>query len=417
MSRSVDTTPLAPSARRPDSRPVTLPVVESAPPLEPYRVLFPLGVLAGLVGVGAWPVHAWLGAPWPGALHRALMMQGFEHGFVLGFLLTAIPGLTRGERCRPLERWLAVILLSAGILASFAGLAAAAQVAFGLSIVLVAVAAARRIVRATIAPPEEFVFIGLALLFGIAGAAWQLAESLGTPLPWTAPRLGERLVSLGMVLSLVLGVGTLLVPVFAQIRDPLVIPGIARPHERGGRRVLYGVVIAALVGAFALEAAGLAQAGMGLRALASVAMVGWVWKLWRRPGRPTVPAWSMWVAGWMVPLGLAIAAASPLLLLAGLHVTFIGGFGLLTIAIGTRVVIAHGRFPISDEPLTLDPQVALGLGVGLALRVVADLDAARMTAWLAASGLAWCLAWALWISRALPRIARPLRPEAAHRRS
>lgn len=407
-----------PAAPRPGSRPAALPVFEGArAPLDPYRVLFPLGVLAGLVGVGAWPLHAWLGAPWPGVLHRALMMQGFEHGFVLGFLLTAIPGFTHGERCRPLERWLAVILLSAGIAASLAGLAAAAQVAFALSIVLVAVAAARRIVRATNPPPEEFVFIGLALLLGLAGASWQLAEALGWAPPWPAPRFGERLVSLGMVLSLVLGVGTLLVPVFAQIRDPLVIPGIARPHERSGRRAFYGVVIAALVGAFALDAAGLPRAGMGLRALAAVAMVGWVWKLWRKPGRSTIPTWSMWVAGWMVPLGLAIAAASPFLVLAGLHVTFIGGFGLLTIAIGTRVVIAHGRFPISDEPLTLDPQVAFGLGLGLVLRVVAELDTARITLWLGASGLAWFLAWALWFARALPRIVRPLSAGAAQRRT
>lgn len=406
-----------PSAPRPGFRPVSLPILEDAhAPIDPYRVLFPLGVLAGLVGVGAWPVHALGWMPWPGTLHRALMMQGFEHGFVLGFLLTAIPGLTRGERCRPVERWLAVLLLSAGILASFASLASAAQAAFALSIVLVAVAAARRIVRTTNPPPEEFVFIGLALLLGFAGAAWQGAEALGRPLPWGAPRFGERLVSLGMVLSLVLGVGTLLVPVFAQIRDPLVIPSIARPHERAGRRVFYGVVIAALVGAFALEAMGLPRIGMGVRAVAAVAMVGWVWKLWRRPGRSTVPTWSMWVAGWMVPLGLAIAAAWPALSLAGLHVTFIGGFGLLTIAIGTRVVIAHGRFPISDEPLTLDPQVALGLSIGLVLRVVAELDTARMTPWLGASGLAWFLAWALWFSRALGRMVRPLPADAAHRR-
>ena len=113
-----------------------------------------------------------------------------------------------------------------------------------------------------------------------------------------------------MVLSLVLGVGTLLVPVFAQIRDPLAIPGIARPHQRSGRRPFYAVVIAALTGAFALEGLGQERAGMALRAAAAIAMVGWVWKLWRRPGRSTVPTWSMWA-----PAGasLAIAAAWPVL--------------------------------------------------------------------------------------------------------
>ena len=62
---------------------------------------------------------------------------------MLGFLLTAIPGLTRGERRRPVS-WLAVGLLATGIASSLAGVPVAAQAAFALSLVLVAVAAARR---------------------------------------------------------------------------------------------------------------------------------------------------------------------------------------------------------------------------------------------------------------------------------
>src|SRR5215470_15370218 len=58
---------------------------------DPYRVLFPLGLLFGLIGAGSWPVHLLGIGPYPAALHRALMVQGFEHGFVLGFLLTAMP--------------------------------------------------------------------------------------------------------------------------------------------------------------------------------------------------------------------------------------------------------------------------------------------------------------------------------------
>jgi len=88
-------------------------------------VLFPIGLTWGVIGAGLWPLHALGLAPWPGPAHRLLMIQGFEQSFVLGFLLTAMPGFTKGERCRPVE--LAV--------------AAAAALAFGACALASAVAA------------------------------------------------------------------------------------------------------------------------------------------------------------------------------------------------------------------------------------------------------------------------------------
>ena len=108
------------------------------------------------------------------------------------------------------------------------------------------------------------------------------------------PRFGDRLLSLGMVLSLVLGVGGLLVPTFSGMRDPLEIPLIARPHERGPRLAFYAAVMAALIAAFALEIAGLPSAGAIVRALAGSAILMMVWKLPRGPGRGDLSAYAMW---------------------------------------------------------------------------------------------------------------------------
>src|SRR4030065_420050 len=88
--------------------------------MEPYRLLFPLGVAYAIAGALVWTVAALGWMPYPGPLHRALMIQGFEQSFVVGFLLTALPGLTHSERCRPAE-------LAAG----FAAMAAFGVFAFG----------------------------------------------------------------------------------------------------------------------------------------------------------------------------------------------------------------------------------------------------------------------------------------------
>lgn len=372
---------------------------------DPYRVLFPIGLTWGVIGAGLWPAYALGAIPYPGTAHRALMIQGFEHSFVLGFLLTAIPGFTKGERCRPAELAIAVVAAIAFGLASLAGQPLAAQVAFVLSVLMLLAAVLRRVRHAKLIPPLELMFVGFGLLMGLAGGLWQLAAVAG----WTAgstPRFGERLVSLGMVLSLVLGVGGLLVPTFAGMRDPLVIPGIARAHEWRGRLVFYATLIAAFTLAFVAELAGHPRSGAMLRALAASTLGLLVWKLWRLPGRRDVPAFVLWTSGWLVMAGLWVVALDPAFTLGGLHLVFIGGFGLLTLGIGTRVVVAHGHHPLADEGRVLTPWVVTAVGLALLARLAAEWVPARSTLLLATSGAAWVVGWSLWALAALPRIRR-----------
>ncbi len=372
---------------------------------EPYRVLFPLGFAYALIGAGLWPLHALGWVPYPGPLHRALMMQGFETSFVLGFLLTALPGFTHGARCHPLELAIAALASTVFGAAALAGQAVVAQAAFVAAALMLAVAAARRLGPASLAPPQEFMFVLFGLALGLAGGLIQLGEALGIAQTVT-PRLGERLISLGMVLSLVLGVGGLLVPVFAGMRDPLMIPGIAKPHERAGRRPFYFALMAAFALAFAAESFGHPGWGGTLRAAAASALLLLVWKITCRPGRRDVPAWSLWTAGWMVFAGLWLAVLLPLHATAALHLAFIGGFGLLTFGIATRVVIAHGKHPLDDERRTLTPWVVGVLAIALLARLAAELVPARPLHALGLSGAAWVAAWLLWGARAMPRLAK-----------
>jgi uncharacterized protein involved in response to NO len=380
--------PLSPTARIPD----------------PYRILFPIALTWGLIGAGLWPLHALGVVAWPGVAHRLLMMQGFEQGFVLGFLLTAIPGFTHGERCRPSELAIAALSALAFGVAVLAGRVAVAEGIFVVSVLLLLTAVARRVGWPGIAPPLELMFVAFGLLLGLLGGVVQLAGAAG----WaeTAPRAGERLISLGMVLSLVLGVGGLLVPVFAGMRDPLVIPGVAGPHERRGRVRLYGGLIACFVLAFALEWLGWPRFGALLRAATATVIGVLVWKLTRLPGRRAIPAFVLWTSGWLVLAGLWVMALAPAFALGALHLVFIGGFAFLTLGIGTRVVVAHGRHPITDERLLISPLVVATVAIALTARLAAEGFPARATLLLGVSGAVWVVGWILWAMRAVPRIVR-----------
>jgi len=371
---------------------------------DPYRLLFPLGILFGLLGAAVWPLHALGLIPYPGQLHWTLMIQGFQHCFILGFLLTAMPSFLHAERCKPIELLIAVVCMAGFGLFSLAGWPVAAQALYVASLALVASMAARRFRREE-PPPEEFLLAAFGLAMGMAGGLTSLAVSAGW-LREPAPRFGLHLISLGMVLTLVLGVGSLLVPTFSAMKDPLVIPGLAKPHERKPRRILYASLGTLLVAALALEALGHSVAAAWLRTVVGSIVLLWVWKILRRPGVKDLLSYCLWIAGWMILAGLWTAAILSGKSLVGYHLVFIGGFGLLTLGIGTRVVVRHGRHPLEAEGRVLRTGVVMALGLTLVARVAAESGPARLLTLLGVSGTSWIVAWLTWGAGAAGYIRR-----------
>jgi uncharacterized protein involved in response to NO len=106
-----------------------------------------------------------------------------------------------------------------------------------------------------------------------------------------------------------------------------------------------------------------------------------------------------------VPLGYLIAALFPQLGKGGLHVTFIGGFGLLAFSISSQVILGHGGFEqqANGYPRSLAAMVAL-LVLALAARMMVELRADQVTFWISwASGL-FLLATLCWGGLLLPRL-------------
>jgi len=382
---------------------------EERPPIEPYRVLFPLGALIAIAGVLPWVPAAFARGPWPGTLHADLMIQGFELCFVAGFLLTAMPAFTHGAKCRTWE--LASAVTGAAAFASLRalGLEVAAGAVFAGTLLLTMVAIARRVRPGAAAPPEEFLLVGTGLALGVLGGVLESLVAAGV-LAEPVPRFASRLVSRGTMPALVLGLGGLLVPTFAMMKDPLAIAGVARAGERLPRRAFALSIAALLVGALACEARGAPALGAWVRAAAGLASTMLAWKLWRRPGRNVRLSWALWASGWCVALGLVAAAAFPGAEIAAWHVVFVGGYGLLTLAIATRVVVSHGGHALAEEGRVLGAGVLGGVALALVLRVsspgLAPADLARD----AVAALAWAAAWAAWLVGAWPRVRRPARP-------
>jgi len=386
--------------------------VQPAPPAaartapDPYRVLFPVGIAAAIAGLVPWIlVAARVPIPYPGPGHAALMVQGFELAFVCGFLLTAMPAFTHGPRCSPAELGTVTALVGAHVVLAALGVPAAAW-AFLAALGALGFVVARRVRPGGAAPPEEFLLVGTGMALGLAGAVVQVLAALGR-LPEAAVRAGVRCVSLGMLPALVLGLGGLLVPTFARMSDPLTIAGIAKAGERPRRRAFVLTVAGLLVLAVNLDFAGLIPAAAWCRALAALASTQLAWKLWRLPGRRDRLSWAIWTAGWCVALGFTAAAVWPLHRVEAWHVAFAGGYALLTLGIGTRVVVSHGGHAMTEERVVLSWWAVAALAVATLLRALGPVfDPERTTLHQAvAAGLA-ALALVGWFGAAWPRIRR-----------
>jgi uncharacterized protein involved in response to NO len=375
-------------------------VLDASAPPEPYRLFFPLGIVLGLLGVSVWPLYA-LGlgiAPSAGG-HVGLQIQGFVLAFSLGFLLTALPKFLGSPPVRlrsQVALALAVVVSAAGFWTDRPVLGEGGFVAALLG--LAAVMAGRFRGRSA-SPPEPFVAVLLGLGAGMAGGLIKLGIALHIVDPGLMV-LGRRLLSEGMILLFVIGIGGKLGPLLLGYSTRT--PNARWTHGTAALLVLGSIV--AQYG-FGLEAAA------WVRAIAVVAVSALNVRFWRLPVVRSALTWGVFLAHWMLMAGLVLSAALPQYRVEALHLVFVGGFSILILAIAMRVVLAHGGYPLEWE------QRSWPLRIGIALFVVAALARAgarfaenSYLEHLGLAGVLWMSGLVVWGAVLVKRIAVRARP-------
>lgn len=315
---------------------------------EPYRVLFPLGILGAVVGIGLWiPQYLWPASfGYPGQSHAVLQIQGFLLCFIFGFLGTMLPKVHGVAPLGPVQFALFPIGLIGLSGAALAGFPLSAQVIhLGLLLNFIAFAARRWPSRRG-NPPVFFVFIAAGVLADAVGTAFRIIGLSGHG-PAQNFRLGALLQFQAFPLLLIFGVGGYLLPkLFANEQiDPLRMRpagGSLRALLLAAGLFLAGFVLEAWVPAFPLSI----RIGSGLRAAV------WIWfllfqlRMHRLPVKssPPMPAY---LAGARLALiamgaGMALPVFLPRYQLAWEHLVFITGLLWLTLSVAARVLAAHG---------------------------------------------------------------------------
>ncbi|MES2659317.1 MAG: NnrS family protein [Verrucomicrobiota bacterium] len=306
---------------------------------EPYRLFFLSGILFSIAGVMLWPLfYQGKLAFYPGVSHARVMMEAFGGAFVIGFLGTAGPRILSAPRLKPWELVPFFLLHLAGGVCHLRGLNVWGDGLFLTLLIGFSLSLAVRLMffRKDL-PPPPLLLAGTGLLCGLAGTLlWCNPQWMVTPEIY---RLAGLLLYQGFLLAPVMGVGIFLFPRLLGNSFGEPEPGAAT--RKSWRHMIVAAV--SLLASFGVEIWLSESAGIAMRAAAfvfAISHVRWIGKA----GAPKIGTLANALRVWCVPLALGGVIAPAFLYsrhIALDHLLFIGGFGLVCLIAGSRVLFGH----------------------------------------------------------------------------
>ncbi|MEZ5277507.1 MAG: NnrS family protein [Opitutaceae bacterium] len=380
---------------------------------EPYRLFFPAGLFAGLLGVALWPAWVWGGmALYPGPLHARLMSMGLLGAFVVGFSATALP---RMMGTGPLGGGVVVglgLLWSGAVGAQIVGVAWLGDLLFGLTLLLLILSLLARFIRRLDLPPPAFVLTAFGLVLGLTGAvalAW--AEYPVGTLPsadWIY-RWGRVALHEGFLLGVAGGVGAFFFPRLWGGRTRQDFPEMKRPDARwasqGWVAFWAGMGLTAGCG---LDAAGFVRAGTLLRLTSfGFFVISEVAATLGLRSESTLGGLAR-IGLFLIPVGLLLEIVVLPGQLTGIrHLIMIGGFNLILFAVATRVIFGHAGERDRTTGRMISMRWVGGLLMVAALtRVSADFLPSVYQSHLGYAAVFWLSAALIWSGLIFQRISR-----------
>jgi len=333
--------------------------------------------------------------------HAHEMIYGYALAVIAGFLLTAVRNWTNMQT---LQGWPLQLLLLLWVLARVAALLPGSQallaavVLDNLFILYLSVALTVPVVQAQlwknmgVISKLYFFLIGNVIyalgLFGL----FQDGQRIGL------------FIGLYMTLSLVLVLSRRVMPMF--IERGVAYAVTLKNHAWVDIACFLLFLIFAVVDIFFASPAIVAYLAAALCVLHSIRLWGWYTHgIWRKP-----LLWGLYLGyGWMI-LGFALKFAvfmfgvSPSL---AVHAFTVGGIGLMTLGMMSRVSLGHTGRDISQPPSGIGLMFAM-LSLGAVVRVIFPLLAGEhYQLWIALSQGLWIAAFSLFLYRYSSILLRP----------
>lgn len=288
-----------------------------------------------------WPaLYAGMLRFYPGEAHVRMMVEGFMGAFMAGFLGTAFPRLT-GNRTWSAGELIAVTGLWVITFMSHAcNHVAAGDAVFAAMLLALLAGMMRRVIFGRRDTPPPGLILVVAGVLGAAISAGFLALNRNpSPVQWQWARLW---LFQGFLLLPLMGIGPYVLPRFFGMPSSHSFDDSPAPPQGWWRRfAMAGIAGILVVVSFTLEVYGKTMAGQMLRAMVIVMWFAIESPVLRRGVISSTPGNSVRWAITSLAAGFACAAFWPQQRVGSLHLFFVSGMGLITLTVGSRVILGH----------------------------------------------------------------------------
>ncbi len=376
---------------------------------EPFRLFFPLAVLAGIIGVTLWPLMlgGWM-TDYPGPRHARLMIEGFFGGFIFGFLGTSLPRLLEARALTAREVWPQLALHVACIVAYASNALTLGDGAFAMEMVLWFIAFGRRVRERRDLPPPTFALVAMAFGCVVAGLGIQtFGRTHNLTAEW---ELLARLLGFhGFILLAVLGAGGFLLPRFLGIGVREKYPTSITPTPAWRRAAWKSVASGALIiASYAIEAIGWPVSAALLRITVIGAFLWSTMPLERLRWTWNGVQWLLVTGLVCVPLGVLAAGFWPGMRIGLSHIELIGGFAMITFGVATRVVFGHSGNRAKLERFNVWLTISgVLMSLGWLSRISGDLVPSTMVSHYNYGAACWIAGLLIWAACVLPKVLTP----------
>lgn len=376
---------------------------------EPFRLFFPVGVLAGIVGVLLWPLYfGHVTEFYPGLTHPRIMTCGMFGAFIFGFLGTAMP---RMLSARPfgLGDVVPLLLLHLAMLASYtASKMFIGDLFFLAALVFFLFSLAIRFPGRKDIPPPGFVLVGLSLLCVLSGNILSLLQyNREVDAFWTL--LQRLLIYQGFVLLPILGIGPFLLPRFLGMPNQHDFPEGLAPtaawFKKAGLALATGLLI---IGSFVWEGSGQQRGAYITRFVATLGYFYLEMPLHRAPKVANTLGLALRLSLVALLAGFFTVPFFPAYRVSLLHLTLVGGFAVLMFVVATRVAYGHSGNIEKLKGHNRWLQISVGLMFfGMATRMSGDFWPEKMASLYVSGAVAWLIGVLLWAVYVIPKVFIP----------
>lgn len=299
---------------------------------EPYRILFPLGIIYLLWGILIWLPQVFFADSYPVLAHRYLMLNGFSASFIAGFLMTAVPKFSQTRSASYPEVYFFILVTWIGLIFAYLDRENIVFLLSSLQGVMILIFLLTRIIKRKVNPPYSFVFIFVGLIL------WVLS---GIMCAFFDSEAFKVLHYEGSIAAIILGVGSRLIPgILGHVE---IVQEQRKKYENEKPFFLtvplhFLILIILFICSYFFNE----TSGNYLRTIIVMFVALYYWRLTSLPKIKSALTWCIWLSCWLIIFSFLLKSVWVNGIIHASHAFFFSGILLLTLLIATRVLQSHG---------------------------------------------------------------------------